>query len=226
MVYRWLTQAGVACGKARNFIMKLKSIAAAVALLTAGAAAHGASASVLLFEDFNSATQGLNWGGNANFNVGSPPGSVDLIGTGFYDLYPGHGNYVDLDGSTGNGNNPAGQLISTQVFGAGTYTLEFLLGGNNRGAGARTTTFSIGNWSTVVGPLASNSGLGSYSFTFTTTGGALNITQTGPSNQQGNVIDDIKVSAVPEPTTWAMMIVGFGVAGAMVRSRRKLALAA
>ena len=61
--------------------MKLKSIAAAVTLLAAGAAAHGASASVLLFEDFNSATQGLNWGGNANFNVGSPPGSVDLIGT-------------------------------------------------------------------------------------------------------------------------------------------------
>ena len=30
-------------------------------------------------------------------------------------------------------------------------------------------------------------------------------------------------SAVPEPATWAMMIVGFGAAGSMVRSRRKVA---
>ena len=208
--------------------MKFKSIAGAVALLAAGAVAHGASAATtLLFENFDGEATTLNWGGNGNFAVGSPPGSVDLIGSGYFDLYPGHGNYVDLDGSTGNGNNPAGQLISTQMFGPGSYTFEFLLGVNNRGAGARTTTFTLGDWSTSVGPLASNSGLAAYSFTFTTaTAGALTITQTGPSNQQGNVIDDIRVSAVPEPATWAMMIVGFGAAGAMVRSRRKLALAA
>ncbi|MBT9474077.1 MAG: PEPxxWA-CTERM sorting domain-containing protein [Phenylobacterium sp.] len=28
-------------------------------------------------------------------------------------------------------------------------------------------------------------------------------------------------SAVPEPATWAMMIVGFGAAGSMVRSARR-----
>ena len=33
-------------------------------------------------------------------------------------------------------------------------------------------------------------------------------------------------SAVPEPSTWAMMIVGFGAVGAMVRNRRRIALAA
>ena len=33
-------------------------------------------------------------------------------------------------------------------------------------------------------------------------------------------------SAVPEPSTWAMMIVGFGAVGTMVRSRRRNALAA
>jgi hypothetical protein len=31
----------------------------------------------------------------------------------------------------------------------------------------------------------------------------------------------LQVSAVPEPATWAMMIVGFGAAGAMVRSSRR-----
>ena len=33
-------------------------------------------------------------------------------------------------------------------------------------------------------------------------------------------------SAVPEPATWAMMIIGFGAAGGMIRSRRGLAVAA
>ena len=34
------------------------------------------------------------------------------------------------------------------------------------------------------------------------------------------------VIGVPEPATWAMMIIGFGAVGMMVRSRRRLALAA
>lgn len=31
------------------------------------------------------------------------------------------------------------------------------------------------------------------------------------------------VAPVPEPATWAMMLIGVGVVGAMVRSRRKVA---
>jgi hypothetical protein len=54
--------------------MKFKSIAGAVALLAAGAVAHGASAATtLLFENFDSEATTLNWGGNSNFAVGSPP---------------------------------------------------------------------------------------------------------------------------------------------------------
>jgi hypothetical protein len=33
------------------------------------------------------------------------------------------------------------------------------------------------------------------------------------------------VSGVPEPTTWAMMIVGFGLAGGALRRRNQLAAA-
>lgn len=47
-------------------------------------------------------------------------------------------------------------------------------------------------------------------------------------NYHGNdfALDDISFSgAVPEPTTWALMIMGFGGAGAMLRRRRVLAAA-
>jgi choice-of-anchor C domain-containing protein len=37
----------------------------------------------------------------------------------------------------------------------------------------------------------------------------------------GPALDNVSVSAVPEPATWAMMIIGFGAAGSMVRSNRR-----
>ena len=41
----------------------------------------------------------------------------------------------------------------------------------------------------------------------------------------GQVVDPGSGTAVPEPTTWALMMVGIGVAGAMLRRRRSLAMA-
>lgn len=38
---------------------------------------------------------------------------------------------------------------------------------------------------------------------------------------QGDTLATISLGAVPEPGTWALMIMGFGGAGAMLRSRRK-----
>jgi len=37
------------------------------------------------------------------------------------------------------------------------------------------------------------------------------------------ILDDVSVSAAPEPATWGMMIVGFGLAGAALRTRRRTA---
>ena len=42
----------------------------------------------------------------------------------------------------------------------------------------------------------------------------------------GYRLDSISVAAVPEPATWALMIAGFGLAGAALRRRRVAALAA
>ena len=121
-------------------MVSIKSVTGAVALLIGAAWSQTSFAAVVLSDDFNSDTQMLNWTGDSSFTVvPNPPvagqASVDLIGAGgAYDLYPGNGNYVDLDGTTGNGNDPAGVLQSNATFAAGQYTLTFDLAGNARGA--------------------------------------------------------------------------------------------
>jgi PEP-CTERM motif-containing protein len=191
----------------------------AAALLTA---ALPAAAQVVLQDNFDSAPQILNWAGDSVFASTSAPASVDLIGTGFFDLQPGHGNYLDLDGSTGSGNNPAGQITSVDSFAAGAYSLSFLLGGNDRISQTQSTTISLGDWSTTITPGASDP-FTQHDFSFTTnTAGQLTFTENGPSNQQGNLLDDVKLTAVPEPASWALMLVGFGGLGAVLRSRRSL----
>ncbi len=203
--------------------MNLKSILGAASLAAAALSAPSAFATVVLSDNFDADAQALNWAGDATFTSTAAPGSTDLIGAGFFDLYPGHGNYVDLDGSSGVGNSPAGQLTSTAVFGPGSYSLSFMLGGNARGVAGKTTTISLGDFSTSI-TLASSDPLKLYTFNFvTTTAGALVFTEQGPSDQQGNILDNALLTAVPEPAAWALMIAGFGLVGATLRRRSALA---
>ena len=198
----------------------LAGVSAAVALV-----AGNASASILLSDNFDAGSphaDQLNWTGDATFNVTSPPSSVDLIGAGgSFDFIPGHGGYIDLDGSSGSGNNPAGQLTSVASFGPGTYTVTFDLAGNQRGASSQSTTVSLGDFSQTFGPLASSVGFTNQTITFSTsTAGHLVFTETGPSDQQGNLLDNVALSG-PEPATWAMMLMGFGGLGGVLRHRRR-----
>jgi len=202
----------------------LAGIGAAALLCTAAPA----SAAIVLSDDFDALIADvLNWTGDATFTSTAKPGSVDLIGAGgHYDIDPGHGRYVDLDGSTGAGHDPAGQLTSTASFGPGTYTLSFLLGGNARHAPGQTTVVSLGDFSVSLLRAASDP-LAPVSFTFTTTtAGNLVFTEKGPSDNQGNILDDIQLSTpgvvtgIAEPASWALMILGFGGLGASLRARR------
>jgi hypothetical protein len=128
---------------------------------------------------------------------------------------------VDLDGTTGNGNNPAGQLSSVMTVGPGAYKLTFDLAGNLRNAPAQTTTVGLGDFSTSLTP-SNTSGFVTETFWFkTSTSGNLVFTDLGPSNQQGNLLDNITLTAVPEPATWGMMILGLAGIGCALRNRRK-----
>jgi hypothetical protein len=195
--------------------------------------AQSSEAGVVLSDNFNSDTQTLNWNGDAVFNVvPSPPvsgqASVDLIGTGFYDFYPGHGNYLDLDGSTGYGFSPAGVVTSVASFGAGTYNLTFDLGGNARAAPAETTVITLGSTTIATITLLSGDPYSLYSFNFSSAGGHLTFTENGPSDQQGNILDNVTLATTPLPSTWTMLIAGFVGLGffAYRGSRKNAAIAA
>src|SRR5229473_5571328 len=102
----------------------------AAAVLASVSLAQNANAHAIVFEDnFNTEAHGLNHTTFTNWTVTA--GSVDVLGPHFFDLFPGNGNYVDLDGTT-HGGPPAGQLTSKSSFGTGNYILSFMLGGNSR----------------------------------------------------------------------------------------------
>jgi len=202
----------------------MKVLVPLVALIALGASVQTSSAAVVLQDNFDSSVAQGNWAGDGIFQSIPQPGnvqglpSVDLVGPGFFGQLAFSGNSVDLDGSTGNGNTPSGQLQSVASFGLGDYTLTFVLSGNQRQVAQQTTTISLGGQSFTITP--TDDLYHSYTFTFFGASGQLSFTDSGPSNQQGNLLDDVVLSAVPEPSTWAMMILGFFGVGFMAYRRK------
>jgi PEP-CTERM motif len=138
---------------------------------------------------------------------------------------------VDLDGSTGDGHIPAGLLESRISLAAGSYNISFYLAGNqNRSTENQTVGVYVGSvLLETITPSSPSQPFTLYSENFTTKGGHLEFVDYGPSNDQGDLLALVEVSspvsvsvspAVPEPSTWAMMVLGF--AGiAFVAYRRK-----
>jgi len=107
-----------------------------------GAPVEGRDGEALLDDDFDSEHGGkgqLNYSEFANWDL--TKGTVDLIGHGFWDVFPDHGLYLDLDGST----REAGRLQSRTAFRleSGEYRLEFDLAGSPL-SGPNTVTVSLG----------------------------------------------------------------------------------
>ena len=204
--------------------IKLAILAAAVASVFS----VSAQAAPVFSDNFDSyAADQLNWIPPVLSGWTITNGSVDIIGSGgSYDFLPGNGSYVDLDG----GSAHSGKLSHTLSLLAGhTYTLSFDLAGSHRG----TTEIVDVKFGTTMehSTLSSNDGFshhtmnftplisGSYSFDYQNNEFGAFIGN-GDGNFIGALLDNVAVTSVPEPESYAMFMAGLGVMGFIARRRK------
>ena len=154
--------------------------------------------------------------------------SIDYVG-GYWQAENG-ARSIDLSG------NAAGSISQTFDTVAGkAYDVNFWLAGNPNGgpqtkgvtvsasgATPQTDDFTLQPTDTL-----GHMGYQPYSYMFNAASNSTTLTfSSDTASPDGAVLDNVSVTAVPEPAAWAMMIVGFFGLGALLRSRRKSAKAA
>ena len=206
--------------------MKLRSfMASAFGVVALAQFATPASAITLLNETFGSGNPdqfNIGVGSNVGSNFKVTGGNVDLIGNnGSFDLYPGNGNYIDLNGNT------SGTITSVGIFSfaAGDLlNLSYSVGTN--GAAKKANVFLGTTQIGVIDNIAVGSSFDTLTYSSTQDfSGALSFVSTTPGSG-GIVLDNIKLdktTAVPEPFTIIGTIVG---GTAAIRTRKKLKAAA
>ena len=212
--------------------------ASLLALAAAFAVSTTASASVFVDNfDAEGATK-LNYTGFANWTVEN--GTVDLLGTpSGYGIVcaGGSGSCVDMDGST----SDPGVMVSKKVFNFKAFapvTFRLDVSGNQRTP--TSDDISLGFRYVPSGPdisvftrtFAGFDPFGNYGVSgFFTADASVRLlinqaTGTGPgSDNIGVIIDNVKLTGfVPEPTTWALMILGIGAVGGALRRKQRAAV--
>lgn len=177
-------------------------------------------ATVIFSDNFNTENGGigrLNYNSFANWSVTN--GTVDLIGSpGFFDFFPGHGLYVDLDGTSFH----AGTFTSRGILVTpGNYTLSFLLAGSQRGDINTVQVNVSGGLASSTYTLASDVPLTRETMSFTVLAPMtvnLSFLNEGPSNNIGLILDDVNLNrGVPDSGTTAVLLgiamIGLGLIG-------------
>jgi PEP-CTERM motif len=194
-------------------------------ILLAAVAAYSliapAQAAIVFTENFDGYAPGVPWTNSAPWTATN----VDLIANGTFNLNcaGNAGQCVDLSGSQ------PGSIARTVALAAGVYQLTFEYTGNQLDAFGGPWpqagfTASIGGLNAFVGPLANNNKTFAKftgQFTVTSAGNqTLTFAQQGGNNFRGSILDNVMIAAVPEPSTWLMLLAGFGLVGGAMRRRK------
>ena len=173
------------------------------------------------FDGENAGVAKINYVGFTNWTVSD--GTVDLIGNAYYDLQPGNGLYVDLDGST----KDAGKITSVPIgLVQGTYELSFELAGNLRGYDApdtATVQVDMGMLLNKVYSLPKDTTFTVFTETLMVSGPTtvtLSFEGSG-GDDVGMLLDDVKLAVVPAPGALMLGGIGVGFLG-WLRRRRML----
>jgi uncharacterized protein (TIGR03118 family) len=169
-----------------------------------------------------------NLGGNifVTYAVGGPPSADAPLGSGFVDEFGADGTFMRRFAQGGDLASPWGLALAPGDF--GVFSNDILIGNFTHGdygyisAYAQDGTFQ-GLLSDQGTPIAID---GLWALEFGNDAGA------GPHNALyfaagiGAEAHGLfgEISSVPEPTSWALMILGFGFAGAQLRAKRRRTL--
>ena len=203
--------------------------------LTGWSSTGGSTYNVLFFGNVANAT-------SINADTRFTGSEAQHLNSNFNALSPNGGNFMGLDGDPA-ANGSLDQTITGLTSGV-TYKLSFYWAGtelsNRTGYDSIQLTGSLGgdafmtpaylNTTTTPGDPGSFSGWMLENFTFTADSTSELLSFLAVGTPAGNVppfalLDGVSLSAVPEPSTWAMMLVGFGGLGYAAYRRRRTTLA-
>jgi hypothetical protein len=218
----------------------MKKLVLATAVLTSAVGlASAASATVVAVQSFESPalnSPGIQYGPDAvsfNTNETGPVvipnftfmGFSGIISNGSEGVFPNATNGTQaafLQGYSGNGSEIDWSL--TGLTAGKTYTLTFDTVSAGIVPAEGYTVSATGGPSTAFTPGAAYTGE-TYTFIPLTSSDTIQFVGDVSQGNNASAIDNLVLATVPEPATWALMMVGFGGMGAVLRSaRRKMAV--